>query len=116
MSIRRTNRSWSVSLEFILFLVFFKLFLKMRLTVTFVGIKKSNFLDLWIKSYGCLKFLGEVWAGQACARANEEELTKYKKNWRQEGGGKGAGDAIMGDPQGHSRGPSTATQPAVAVC
>jgi hypothetical protein len=36
-------------------------------------------LDLWIKSYGCLKFQGEVWAGQACAAANEKELTTYAK-------------------------------------
>jgi hypothetical protein len=36
-----------------------------------------------------LKFLGEVWAGRACAGANEEELTICKKNWGQEGGGKG---------------------------
>jgi hypothetical protein len=27
------------------------------------GIKKMHFLDLRIKSYGCLKFQGEVWAG-----------------------------------------------------
>jgi hypothetical protein len=37
----------------------------------------------------CLKFLGEVSAGRACAVANEEELTICKKNWGQEGGGKG---------------------------
>jgi hypothetical protein len=36
-------------------------------------------LDLWIKSYGCLKFLGEVWARLACAEANEVELTKVPK-------------------------------------
>jgi hypothetical protein len=34
------------------------------------GKKKSYFSDLWIKSYGCLKFWGEVWVGRACARAN----------------------------------------------
>jgi hypothetical protein len=39
-----------------------------------------------MKSNGCLKFLGEVWAGRACARANEEELTNHKKIWAQEGG------------------------------
>jgi hypothetical protein len=27
-----------------------------------------------------LKFLGEVWARRACARANEVELTKMPKN------------------------------------
>jgi hypothetical protein len=26
------------------------------------GKKESYFFDLWIKSYGCLKFQGEVWA------------------------------------------------------
>jgi hypothetical protein len=49
--------------------------------------KKPYFLDLWIKSYGCLKYLGEVWAGWACAKANEEELTKKTKKWGQEEGG-----------------------------
>jgi hypothetical protein len=37
--------------------------------------KKSYFLDLRIKSYGCLKFWGEVWVGRACAGANQQELT-----------------------------------------
>jgi hypothetical protein len=46
-------------------------------------------LDLQIKSYGCLKFLREVWAGWACAGANEEELTNNNKFWdrREEGRG-----------------------------
>jgi hypothetical protein len=35
-------------------------------------------LDLWIKSYGCLKFLGEVWAWRACAGANQQELTTMR--------------------------------------
>jgi hypothetical protein len=39
-------------------------------------------LDLQIKSYGCLKFIGEVWAGRACAGANEVELTKVPKSGR----------------------------------
>jgi hypothetical protein len=34
-------------------------------------------LDLQIKSYACLKFLGEVWVGD-----NEVELTKMPKNGR----------------------------------
>jgi hypothetical protein len=55
-------------------------------------------LDLWIKSYGCLKFLGEVWAGRAYTRANEEELTKHQKIWGQGGGGKGAGGWKNGVP------------------
>jgi hypothetical protein len=59
------NQFWSVSLELILFLDFLKLFVKMRLVVSFAGEKKSYFLDLRIKSYGCLKFWREVWAGRA---------------------------------------------------
>jgi hypothetical protein len=37
----------------------------MRLGISFAEVQKSKFLDLWIKGYGCLKFLGEVWAAQA---------------------------------------------------
>jgi hypothetical protein len=83
MSVRRTNRIWSMSLEHTLFLDFLKLFAKMHLAISFAG-KKMYFLDLRLKSYGCLKFLGEVSAGWACAKANEEELTICKKNWGQE--------------------------------
>jgi hypothetical protein len=72
-----------VSLENTLFLDFLKLFLNMRLVVSFAG-KKTHFLDLWIKSYGCLKFQGEVWAGQACTTANERELTTCAKSGGQE--------------------------------
>jgi hypothetical protein len=36
-----------------------------------------------------LKFQGEVWAGRACAAANEEELTTCAKFWGQEVGGRG---------------------------
>jgi hypothetical protein len=64
-----------VSLEHTLFLDFLKLFVNMRLAASFTGKKKTHFLDLQIKSYGCLKFQGEVWAGRACAAANEKELT-----------------------------------------
>jgi hypothetical protein len=84
MSVRRTNRFWSVSLEHTLFLDFLKLFLNMRLIVSFAGKKKTHFLDLRIKSYGCLKFQGEVWAGRACARANQQELTTCAKSGGQE--------------------------------
>jgi hypothetical protein len=62
------------------------------------GKKKSYFLDLWIKSYGCLKFIGEVWAGRACAGANEKELTKHQKFWGQGGGGKEVGGWKNGVP------------------
>jgi hypothetical protein len=56
----------------------------MRLAASFAGPKKMHFLDLWIKSYGCLKFQGEVWAGRACAAANEKELTTCAKSGGQE--------------------------------
>jgi hypothetical protein len=59
----------------------------MRLAISFAG-KKSYFLDLRIKCYGCLKFLGEVWVGRACVGANEEELTTCAKFWGQEEGGR----------------------------
>jgi hypothetical protein len=73
-----------VSLEHTLFLDFLKLFLNMRLIVSFARRKKTHFLDLRIKSYGCLKFQGEVWAGRACAAANEKELTTCAKSRGQE--------------------------------
>jgi hypothetical protein len=84
MSVRRTNRFWSVSLEHTLFLDFLKLFVNMHLTLSFAGKQKSYFLDLRIKSYGCLKFQGEVWAGRACAGANQQELTTCTKSGGQE--------------------------------
>jgi hypothetical protein len=59
----------------------------MLLAVSLVGVKKLYFLNLRIKNYGCLKFLGEVWAGRACVGANEEELGAR-------------GGARMGDPRG----------------
>ena len=59
---------------------------------------KLYFLDLRIKSYGCLNFLKEVWAGQACATANEEELTTCGKIWRQRGRKEGAGRLDKGGP------------------
>jgi hypothetical protein len=91
---RWTNRFWAVSLD----LTLLKLFEKMYLTVSFVGIQISYFLDLQIKSYECLKFLGEVWAGQACIGANEEELTTCTKFWGQEVGRRGRKGAINGRP------------------
>jgi hypothetical protein len=48
------------------------------------GKKKTHFLDLRIKSYGCLKFQGEVWVGRACAGANQQELTTFAKSGGQE--------------------------------
>jgi hypothetical protein len=78
MSIRWTNRFWFVSLEHTLFLDFLKLFVNMHLALSFAGKKKTHFLDLRIKSYGCLKFQGGVWAGWACVAANERELTTWR--------------------------------------
>jgi hypothetical protein len=72
-----------VSLEHTLFLDLLKLFVNMCLAVSFAG-KKPHFLDLRIKSYGCLKFQGEVWAWQACVAANEKELTTCAKSRGQE--------------------------------
>jgi hypothetical protein len=63
----------------------------MRLVVSFAKVQKPYFLDLRIKSYGCLKFLGVVWAGRACAGTNEEELTTCAKMWGQRGREDGAG-------------------------
>jgi hypothetical protein len=69
-----------------------------------------HFLDLRIKSYGCLKFQGEVWAWRACAGANEEELTTCAKFWGQEVGGRGLGEYQKGDLRRSSR------QPLVSSC
>jgi hypothetical protein len=44
MSVRRTNRFWSVSLENTLFLDFLKLFVNMHLAISFVG-KKNAFFE-----------------------------------------------------------------------
>jgi hypothetical protein len=84
MSVRRTNRFWSVSLEHTLFLDFLKLFVNICLALSFAGKQKSYFLDLQSKSYGCLKFQGEVWAGWAGVGANQEELTTCIKSGGQE--------------------------------
>jgi hypothetical protein len=73
-----------VSLEHTLFLDFLKLSVNMHLALSFAGKQKSYFLDLRIKSYGCLKFQGEVWAGRACAGANQQELTTCTKSGGQE--------------------------------
>jgi hypothetical protein len=81
---------WAVSLDLKLFLDFLKLFVNIRHAISFAWIQFSYFLDLRIKSYGCLKVLGEVWAGQALAQANEVELTKVPKSGgrrRKKGGG-----------------------------
>jgi hypothetical protein len=66
------------------FLNFLKFFVNMHLVISFIGVQISYFLDLRIKSYGCLKILEEVWVGQACARANQQELTTCVKICGQE--------------------------------
>jgi hypothetical protein len=53
MSVQWTNQFWSVSLELTLFFNFLKLFVKMRLAVSFAGIKKVVFFGpmdqkLWV--------------------------------------------------------------------
>jgi hypothetical protein len=100
MSVWWTNRFWSMSLEHIVFLDFLKLFVNMCLAISFAGKKKTHFLDLWIKSYACLKFQGEVWAGRACAGANEEDLTTLRKFWEQGGWAGGQGVTILGTRAG----------------
>ena len=54
------NQIWAMSLDLILFSDFLKLFVNMHLAISFLGVKISYSLDLQIKSYGCLKILGEV--------------------------------------------------------
>jgi hypothetical protein len=78
------NWIWALSLDLILFLDFKKHFENMRLEISFAGVQISKFLDLWIKSYGYLKILGEVWVGRACAGANQQELTTCAKIGGQE--------------------------------
>jgi hypothetical protein len=80
MSIWWTNRFWVASLD-LNFFDFLKLFVKIRLTISVTWVKISYFLDLRIKSYGCLKLLGEVWAGWACAETNQQESTTCPKFW-----------------------------------
>jgi hypothetical protein len=113
MSVRRTNRFWSVSLEHTLFLDFLKLFVNMRIALSFAGKQKSYFLDLRIKSYGCLKFQGEVWAGRACAGANQQELTTCTKSGGQE---EKTFQEKWELPQRFKRRPAVARRPRVDTC
>jgi hypothetical protein len=62
----------------------------MRLALSFAGREKNAFF--------CLKFQGEVWAGRACAAANEKELTTLKKNWGQGGWAGGTRGQNRGAP------------------
>jgi hypothetical protein len=56
MSVRRTNRFWSVSLEHTLFLDFLKLFVNMRLVVSFEGKKNRSFWTYGSKVMGVWSF------------------------------------------------------------
>jgi hypothetical protein len=78
------NRIWAASLDLNFFLSFLKLLVNMRLAISFTGVQVSKFLDLRIKSYGCLKNLGEVWARRACIGTNQQELTTCVKICGQE--------------------------------
>jgi hypothetical protein len=73
MSVRRTNRFWSVSLEHTLFLDFLKLFLNMRLVISFAGKKNAFFgptdQKLWMFKVS-RRSLGR--AGKCCSQ--------FKKN------------------------------------
>jgi hypothetical protein len=89
MFVQWTNRFWATSLDFNFFLNFLKLFGNMHLAISFAGVQISYFSNLRIKSYGCLKILGKVWAGRECAAANKEELTTCAKIWGQEVGRRG---------------------------
>jgi hypothetical protein len=86
MSVRRTNRFWTASLDLNFFFDFWKFFVSMRLAISFTVVQISYFSDLQIKIFGCLKILGEVWAGRACVGANQQELTTYTKLYGQEEG------------------------------
>jgi hypothetical protein len=91
MSVRWTNRFWSVSLEHTLFLIFLKLFMNMRLAVSFAGRKKSIFwtygskvMDVWSfkKKYGqgghVLQPMRKSWL--LAQKVEGRKQTKFKKN------------------------------------
>jgi hypothetical protein len=70
MSVRWTNRFWSVSLEHTLFLDFLKLFENMCLAVSFMGKKKNAFFGptdqkLWMFEVS-RRSLGRV--GMCCSQ------------------------------------------------
>jgi hypothetical protein len=113
MSIRRTNRFWSMSLEHTLFLDFPKLFLNMRLAISFAGREKMHFLDLRIKSYGCLKFQGEVWAGRVCVGANQQELTTCVVGQEEKRISRKMGTARQAQVSTRGRRPTVARRPQV---
>jgi hypothetical protein len=59
-------------------------------------------LDLQIKSYGEMKNMGEVWIGQASARANQQELTTCAQKCGQEEEGEFCKEGKMGTSVGEA--------------
>jgi hypothetical protein len=74
MSVRRTNRFWSVSLEHTLFLDFLKLFVNIHLAVSFAGKKNRIF---W--TYGS-KVMG-VWSFKEKSGHGGHVLEPTSKSW-----------------------------------
>jgi hypothetical protein len=81
MSVRRTNRFWSVSLEHTLFLDFLKLFLNLRFVVSFAGEKKNAFFrptdqKLWMLEVS-RRSLGR--AGMCCSQWERVDHLRKKR-------------------------------------
>jgi hypothetical protein len=74
MSVRRTNRFWSVSLEHTLLLDFLKLFLNMRLVVSFAEKKKRIF---W--TYGSKVM--NVWSFKEKSGQGGHVVQPMRKSW-----------------------------------
>jgi hypothetical protein len=103
MSIWWTNRFWSVSLEHTLFLDFLKLFVNMRLVVSFAGKNKNAFFGptdqkLWMFEVS-RRSLGRV--GMCCSQWERVDHTPRILGARRLGGGAG-GHIIEGPVQGQS--------------
>jgi hypothetical protein len=81
MSVRRTNRFWSVSLEHKLFLDFLKLFVNMRLALSFAGKKIVVFgptdQKLWVFEVS-RRSMGRV--GMCCSQP--ARVDHLHKKWR----------------------------------
>jgi hypothetical protein len=61
-----TNRLWTMSIHF----RFFETLCKHAPWNTIRGSTNFIIFGPMVKSYGCLKILGEVWVGRACVGAN----------------------------------------------
>ena len=70
MSIQRTNRFWSTSLELTLFFKILKLFVKIHLTVSFAGKKKIIFFGSMDQKLWMFEVLKRSMNRWACAGAN----------------------------------------------